>query len=231
MKVALVDVDGTLLIGRRSSEALFIRHLMRRGTLGPYQLGAAGWFMLRHGLRHGRHAFRKNKAYLAGLRLDEIAAIAEAFTTERLAPLVDTSLMQRLAEDRRAGARIMLLTGTPAFIAAPLARLVGADGWRAARYAVSGGKFQSMLPSEHPLGDEKVSAAAALCREAGGELADAIAYADSMHDLPLLLAVDRPVAVNPDPGLRAEAESRGWEILEGPGSTGMRTPRRHVAGT
>jgi hypothetical protein len=40
------------------------------------------------------------------------------------------------------------------------------------------------------------------------------AYSDSINDLPLLSAVQRPVAVDPDARLRQEAMQRGWQILE-----------------
>jgi phosphoserine phosphatase len=34
-----------------------------------------------------------------------------------------------------------------------------------------------------------------------------------MNDLPLLEQVANPVAVDPDPNLRAEAEKRGWPVI------------------
>jgi hypothetical protein len=34
-----------------------------------------------------------------------------------------------------------------------------------------------------------------------------------MNDLPLLEQVTHPVAVDPDPNLRAEAEKRGWPVI------------------
>ena len=37
-------------------------------------------------------------------------------------------------------------------------------------------------------------------------------YSDSHNDLPLLETVAHPVAVDPDPQLRATAEQRGWQI-------------------
>jgi HAD superfamily hydrolase (TIGR01490 family) len=214
MKVALVDVDGTLLTGPHSSEALFIRHLARQGHLGPRQLGAAGWFVARHGLRYRRHVFRKNKCYLSGLRLTDIAALAETFAEERLRRIVNRPLLHRIEEHRSQGARILLLTGTPEFLAGPLARIVGADGFRAARYSVRDGIFLAEPPVEHPLGADKVRMAAAMCQAAGASLAEAAAYADSVHDLPLLLEAGRPVAVHPDAGLKREAHARGWEIME-----------------
>lgn len=39
-------------------------------------------------------------------------------------------------------------------------------------------------------------------------------YSDSLNDLPLLEVVSHPIATNPDPRLRAEAEKRQWPILE-----------------
>jgi phosphoserine phosphatase len=38
-------------------------------------------------------------------------------------------------------------------------------------------------------------------------------YSDSINDLPLLLEVSNPVAVDPDSALKAQAESRNWEII------------------
>jgi phosphoserine phosphatase len=40
------------------------------------------------------------------------------------------------------------------------------------------------------------------------------AYSDSINDLPLLEAVDEPVAVDPDPRLAAIAQQRGWQVLQ-----------------
>ena len=38
-------------------------------------------------------------------------------------------------------------------------------------------------------------------------------YSDSHNDLPLLERVTRPVAVDPDAALAAEAKKRGWPII------------------
>ena len=46
-----------------------------------------------------------------------------------------------------------------------------------------------------------------------GSFADSWFYSDSRNDLPLLEKVSRPVAVDPDPILKAEAERRGWPVI------------------
>ena len=38
-------------------------------------------------------------------------------------------------------------------------------------------------------------------------------YSDSINDLPLLLEVSHPVAVDPDEALRNAANERGWDII------------------
>ena len=42
---------------------------------------------------------------------------------------------------------------------------------------------------------------------------DSVAYSDSANDLPLLRAVNRAVAVDPDPRLEAVARESGWAVL------------------
>jgi phosphoserine phosphatase len=53
-------------------------------------------------------------------------------------------------------------------------------------------------------------------RGLGKRLADfeeSVFYSDSQNDLPLLERVTRPVAVDPDEALGAEARRRGWALL------------------
>ena len=48
--------------------------------------------------------------------------------------------------------------------------------------------------------------------EQGESLEGASFYSDSRNDLPLLLEVQYPHVVNPDPVLREHAEKAGWPI-------------------
>ena len=213
--VAWVDVDGTLLAGRRSSEAGFMLHLLRRGCLGPRQGAAALGFLLRHLPAYGRHVGKKDKAYLTGLEVERVQALAAAYAERELAPRLRPALLARLALHRAAGTAVLLLTGTPDFLAEPLARRVGAEGCIATRCAARDGRFLARPPLRHPFGEEKLRLAEAWCRARGLDLARCAAYGDSRYDLPLLEAVGEPVAVAPDPVLAREARRRGWTVLDG----------------
>jgi phosphoserine phosphatase len=55
---------------------------------------------------------------------------------------------------------------------------------------------------------------ASFARKRNVDLLRSYAYADSISDLPMLEAVGRPVAVNPDRRLRSAAEERGWQVRD-----------------
>lgn len=210
-RLVLVDLDGTLL-DPPSSERRFIRHLTRRGLLGPRQWLAAGAFFLRWTSCFGRAVGRKNKAYLAGLAPARVAPVAEAFVSGELLPRLYPELLERLRRHAAEGDVLVLLTGAPEFVAAPIARRLGARCC-ATLCCVRDGRYTAHPPLRHPFGADKLALAQALAQELGIELAGCVAYADSGDDLPLLRAVGRAVAVNPDRRLARAAARHGWEVL------------------
>jgi hypothetical protein len=63
-------------------------------------------------------------------------------------------------------------------------------------------------------GTAKADAITDLAAREGLDLARCAAYSDSINDIPMLSAVGRAVAVNPDPALRRAARERGWEVRD-----------------
>lgn len=212
MALVLIDVDGTLLQGA-NAERLFFRWLLARRRLGPRQLTAFMVFPLRYARRFGRTVFKKNKAYLSGLPVTAIVSLGADFVDSILLPRISTSLRQRLVQHLQAGDRLALLTGTPEFIARPLAARLSIPDVMATVCHQQAGRFTAKPPDFHPFGPDKVTAAERLCRPLKTPLSACIAYADSIHDLALLEKVRHAVAVTPDAALRHRANHRGWEIL------------------
>jgi phosphoserine phosphatase len=106
------------------------------------------------------------------------------------------------------------LTGTPDFIARPLACCVGAQAFSATECALCDGRFSSEPPLVHPFGGVKLERAQRLCDRLGWRIEECVAYADSIHDMELLSRVWHPVAVKPDRRLRIVAQRQGWDIIE-----------------
>lgn len=212
MRLALFDIDGTLVPGR-GSEPRFAAHLWRHRRLGPRQLGGYAWYLLRYLPRYRRHILQKNKAYLAGLAVDDVCAWAEDFVAAELWPALYAPAVARLRAHVEAGDYVVLLSGTPDFIAAPLARALRVRDSCGALCAAAGGVFLAKPPLRHPYGPDKIVAAREIAARTGLPLARAIAYGDSINDAPLFRAVGDSVVVMPDRRLRAAARDEDWELM------------------
>ena len=223
-RLVLFDLDGTLLMGMAAERRLLLR-LASSGYLGPRQALAHLGFLLRYGLRHGRYTNKKNKAYAAGLSGAELRRLG-ADLAPTLADRLYRPAVTRLRAHLRCGDHVVLLTGTPEFIAEPLGRLLGVSEVCASRWQSEAGRVLALPPARHPFGEEKKRLAERLAEHRGLELADGAAYANAIDDLPLLASVGEPVAVRPDRDLRAVATSRGWEILDLPARHASGAPRK-----
>lgn len=212
MRLILFDIDGTLVPGR-GSEPRFAAYLWRRGRLGLRQLGGYGYCLLRYLPRYRGHILQKNKAYLAGLAAADVRGWAEDFVAADLRPTLYAPAVARLRRHVETGDHVVLLSGTPDFIAAPLARALGAQGSCGALCATADGVFLARPPVRHPYGPDKVTAARGIAAETGLSLDEAIAYGDSINDAPLFRAVGRSVVVMPDRRLRAAARGENWELM------------------
>jgi HAD superfamily hydrolase (TIGR01490 family) len=213
MKLAFFDIDGTLLAG--STERRFWRFLLRRGHQGPRQIAAYLFFLLRYLPTFGRHTLKKNKAYLCGLDVERVRALAAEFVATEVMPRLYEPVVQRLRRHLKDGDTVVLLSGTLEPIAGALATTLGVHHVCATRCGVSDGRYTAQAPECHPFGAKKLELAMHLAAALGGTLPDAAAYGDSRHDLCLLQAVGEPVAVQPDPPLLATARGNRWDIIAG----------------
>ena len=212
MTIAFIDLDGTLL-NRKGSEMYFALYLLHRGVLNLKQIACYFRFFFRWFHYFGSSVTKKNKAYLTGLVESDIIAIAEEFASNHLKNYVDTNLFKRLETHRRQGHHLVLLTGSLDFLANPLAKCLNIQEVHATKCSVLNGLFTDSPPTIHPAGIEKRLIADQVAKKHKIFLSNCIAYADSIDDLPLLLSVSKPIAVNPDEELRRMALMKHWEIL------------------
>jgi HAD superfamily hydrolase (TIGR01490 family) len=221
MRLAIFDVDGTLVRG--SSERRFWRYLVARYAQGPRQIAAYLLFLVRYLPTGGIHTLKKNKAYLCGLRRDDVDALADEFVATRLMPRLNEAVVQRLRQHAQRGDAVVLLTGTIEPIAQALARRLGVRYVCATLCSERSGRYLAQPPETHPFGPAKLGLSRQLAAQIGCDLKTATAYGDSRHDLFLLEAVSEPIAVTPDAALMRVALARDWEII-GDGDTQRALP-------
>jgi HAD superfamily hydrolase (TIGR01490 family) len=146
---------------------------------------------------------------------DAPAEVLRADAEELLSQLILTKSfpagLRRVREHRARGHKTILITGALSIVVEPLRPLF--DEIVAADMTVrADGTLSGELASVPPTGETRAQILADYCASLGVGLDQAVAYADSTSDLPLLEAVGFPVAVNPETRLAAIARKRGWLV-------------------
>jgi HAD superfamily phosphoserine phosphatase-like hydrolase len=118
---------------------------------------------------------------------------------------------RRVREHRALGHRTVLITGALDFAVESLRPLF--DEIVAAEMSVRpDGTLSGEMKQVPPTGETRAQILHDYCAAEGLRIDEAVAYADSTSDLPLLEAVGFPVAVNPETRLAAIARKRGWLV-------------------
>jgi len=118
--------------------------------------------------------------------------------------------IRRVREHRRLGHRTLLITGALDLVTKPLRPLF--DDIVAAEMSVTDGVYDGRLTSVPPTGEARYQTLVDYASTHDIDLQEAVAYADSSSDLPMLEAVGFPVAVNPETKLASIARKRAWLI-------------------
>jgi len=214
MSLAIFDLDNTLLGG--DSDYLWGRFLIeqglvdgevyerenqrfydqyRAGTLDIYEFLA---FMLRP---------------LAETPLAELLGWRARFMAEKIQPILLPKATELLDRHRAAGDTLLIITATNRFITEPIAERLGVPHLLATEPEFADGRYTGRSFGIPCFQQGKVERLQEWLAETGHDLAESWFYSDSLNDLPLLAKVSKPVAVDPDPTLRAHAEKSGWPII------------------
>ncbi|QYJ03770.1 HAD-IB family hydrolase [Nocardioides panacisoli] len=215
---AFFDCDNTMLEGA----AIFqlARGLYRRQFFTKRDLAGAAWkqaYFRYVGVEDPEHiAEARNSAlaFIAGHRVEEVEEVGEEIFDELMAHRIwpGTRALAQIHLDQ--GQRVWLMTAAPVEIARVIARRIGLTGAMGTVAESVDGVYTGRLVGEMLHGPAKAAAVTALAEREGLDLDRCAAYSDSSNDLPMLTLVGKPVAVNPDPKLRAHAREHGWEIRD-----------------
>lgn len=217
MRLVLFDLDNTLLAGDSDYEW--------------------GQFLIERGVLDREHYEARNKAfyddYKAG-RLDIYAflnfslrplathsrAQLDAWHAEymqtRIAPMITDAARALVNRHLQEADLVAIITATNSFITAPIARAFGVQHLIATEPEQVDGRFTGEVAGTPCFREGKITRLEQFLEQHGTRL-DCLTssrfYSDSLNDLPLLEKVQHPVAVDPDPTLRAHATAHGWPII------------------
>jgi alcohol-forming fatty acyl-CoA reductase len=213
--LAVFDVDGTLVETNVVEYFLWMRLRAQPLEEWPAFMAqmireAPRWLYLE---RRSRADFQRSfyREY-KGLDYEVMKGLGrealDAVTLRRIYP----EGMRRIREHKRAGHRVLLLTGALDVVVQPLAELLEVEVDCAHLLVDEDGRLTGDLESPPPAGEARATLLEEYAAPNGMVLSESFAYADSLSDLGMLELVGTPVAVNPDARLSQVAGQRGWRI-------------------
>lgn len=215
-RLVLFDLDHTLLAG--DSDVLWCDFLMDEGVLERAAFARRNEEM-EAGYRAGTvdaEAFANfYVSTLAGRSPAQWEPLRQRFLRERIVPRIPGAAMALVQEHLAAQDLVVLTTATNRFITELTAAHFGIPYLLATEPELQDGVFTGRATGTLNMRECKVVRLHAFLAWRGLALQDleSIAYSDSRNDLPLLEAVDTPVAVDPDAHLADVARERGWRVL------------------
>lgn len=149
---------------------------------------------------------------VAGWPIDEVKEVVNETLHKLIEPIIFEEALDLIEEHQSAGREVVIVSSSGEEVVRPIAKLLGVTSVIATRMRIEEGKYTGEI-EYYAFGQAKADAIIEFAREHDIDLADSVAYSDSMTDVPMLSCVGRAYAVNPDKDLRRVAIEKGWKVL------------------
>ena len=217
MRLTLFDLDHTLLpIDSDYAWGVFTTTIgwtdpvdFNRRNDEFYAHYKAGTLDIHDYVRFATDAVRRQGALKAE------AAHAE-FMRSVIMPAIRPEALALVGSHQQAGDTVLIVTATNEFVTRPIATAFGVKELIAIELARDAqGEFTGEIAGTPSFREGKVDRVQAwlAARQLDWHSVETVFYSDSINDLPLLQAVRRPIAVNPDFRLATEAANSGWQVM------------------
>lgn len=213
MSIALFDLDETLLAG--DSDYLWGQHLVELGVVDGkvykrtnrefYEQYKQGYLDI---YEFSRFAFKP----LSQHPIEKLKLWRTDFVNQKIKPIMTRKGIDAIEQHRKAGDHLIIITSTNQFITQPIAELYNVHQLIATQPQMINGKYTGELDTPC-FAHHKIDCLNTWLQESGLNLQGSYGYSDSHNDLPLLNAVDHPIAVDPDVKLREHAKQHCWDII------------------
>lgn len=150
---------------------------------------------------------------LTQFSLQELDILHQQFMRDVIEPMKLDQAETLINHHRQAGDRVLVITSTNRFIVEPICKSLGINEIIATDLQIIDGKYTGKVDGTPTFKEGKVERFNQWLKEQNTNNQGSYFYSDSINDMPMLLEVTYPIAVDPDPALRKEAESRHWEII------------------
>lgn len=212
-RAAFLDVDGTLLA--ETTTYLFARILRQRGLLQRSFLLRAVYHGLQH--RFGRLDYGRLVAFglraIARVPVVELERIAYENFAEHVKPRLFVGVAEHLADLRKRGTDVVLVSSSPGIVIEPLRLYLGCCDSLTTPVRIERGRLVGVGEGPACYGAGKLHWAERWAAARGISMDETAAYADNWSDRVLLGRAGAAVVVRPRGRLRRHARRQGWRIV------------------
>ncbi len=213
-KVAVVDIDGTLIKGNSAEKSffwfLYDKGYMKKSNFLRFALRMV-WLIFTVGLDLAKG---KNKSYLKGVEVQRLQNWIREYAETVLPELISENLRERIKALKKQGYEIILLSGSLQPLVDQIKEIVQADIAIGVELEENAGRITGNIRGIYPFSGHKLDALFQRINPDEVDWIDSWAFADRYADLPILNLVGNPVAVNPEKKLEKYAQKKGWEIIK-----------------
>ena len=152
---------------------------------------------------------------MLGYSLEELDKLHEQFMTEFIDPLILPKALALIERHKADGDHCLIMSATNSFITGPIANRLGVHDLLATDLVIQGRHYTGDIAGTPCFQEGKVIRLRQWLKLQTDQftIEESTFYSDSFNDPPLLVAVGRPVAVDPDDRLATIAREQGWEII------------------
>ena len=214
MSLAIFDLDNTLIGG--DSDVLWGQFLVERQLVDP------AWYQQKN---HQYYLDYKNGTLdiqeyllfalepLSRFSMEALEKLHLEFIDEKIRPILLPKAYTLIDEHKSQGDELLIITATNSFITRPIATLLGIKNILASEAEIEDGRYTGRSSGTPCFQHGKITRLKKWLIGKPHAVAKASFYSDSINDLPLLLQVGKPFAVDPCAKLESYAQQHNIPII------------------
>lgn len=213
-KIAIVDVDGTLINGQIQQKLIIFFWKNKQIKLW-YFVKLNLWFILyKLGLvKNAESVLEYGLKYLNGKSVENINFLIKRFIDEEIKAIIFPKSFELINNLRRDGYSIVILSSAIEAVISHISELFKANDFICTRLEKNAGIYTGKVYGKIIYGNRKVTELNSYLEKHNYLIENTVAYADHESDLDLLRTVNKAFVVNPGNRMYKIAKREGFSII------------------
>ena len=214
-ELVIFDLDNTLIKGQ--SQKILLDYAFKKRLISPlFYIKTLIWFLFYHlGLvKDPRKIMEYVFGFLEGKDINKFENIIDDCFEKKLKKCIFREAIKIFREHVNLNREILIISNAIELIPRKFAKFLGAKYFIGTKFEKKDSNFTGKIEGDIIYGRNKVDALRKFIKRNNLSLTSSWAYSDHETDIPLLVMVTHPFAVNPDRGLYKKAKKKRWPILK-----------------